>query len=103
MRNLPTLELCRRTMRTQVCTECPHRTSGTAFGPDVIKPCEKKCPLFINLHVLRDVAQQTDTMVGNRPRIMHDLVRRISRRWHKGNAALQKHVQRVVDVFERLF
>ena len=104
MRREPTLSHVQRMMRARVCARCPYRTPGTdSLGADFIKPCESSCPLFVHLPVLREAARQLDPMVGNRPRALGRLVRRIARRDSREPATTRRHGKHVVDLLEQLF
>lgn len=103
MRREPTLSHVQRLVRARVCARCPYRTPGTdSLGTDFVKPCESGCPLFMHLPVLREASRQLDPMVGNRPRVLQRLVRRITRRDGHAPAPVRRYGKRVVDLLEQL-
>jgi hypothetical protein len=67
LRTIPSLELLRHELRRRVCTRChlrpPHSES---LGPEVVRPCEVECPVFLHVPALRKTAALTDPMLGSR-------------------------------------
>jgi len=65
MRHLPVNEIVHRLTREIACTRCPERPPGSeALGPEVARPCETACPLFIYLPTLVRLARQVDDTPG---------------------------------------
>jgi len=65
MRHLPVNEIARRLAREIACTRCAERPPGSeALGPEVARPCETECPLFIYLPTLIRLARQVDDTPG---------------------------------------
>jgi hypothetical protein len=63
----PSLDVLRHEMRRHVCARCrwrPRHTGGV--GPEVVRPCEESCPVFLHLPRLRRVAVLTDPMLRDR-------------------------------------
>jgi hypothetical protein len=67
LRTLPSIELLKHVLRARVCTLChlrpPHSES---LGPEVVRPCELACPVFVHLPALRKLAILRDPMIGSR-------------------------------------
>src|SRR5439155_12674748 len=64
MQNLPTLELAKRSVRVRICPRCYQRAVGSdALAPEQPLPCEAKCPLFLNLARLAEIAIYRDPML----------------------------------------
>jgi hypothetical protein len=64
MQNLLTLELAKRAVRVRICPRCYQRAVGSdALGPDQPLSCEAKCPLFLNLARLAEIAIYRDPML----------------------------------------
>jgi len=104
MRRTPTLQDVQRVTRAQVCAQCPYRTPGTdSHGVDFARPCESRCALFNHLPVLREAARQLDPMVGNRPRVLQRLIRRIGGKEGAVSGTTRHNGRRVVYLLERLF
>src|SRR3982751_6404772 len=67
LRTMPPLETFRTEMRRRVCAQCHRRPRHSeALGPEVVRPCEQSCPLFVHLPVLRRVAVCADPMLNPR-------------------------------------
>ena len=62
-----TLEHLERTLRARICDTCENRTAALdGQSPDLSRPCEATCALFVHLPALRDLAVQADPMLGSR-------------------------------------
>ena len=104
MRRTTTLQDVQRLTRARVCAQCPYRTPGTdSKGNDFARPCESSCALFVQLPLLREAARQLDPMVGHRPRVLGQLIRRISRRDGMRSGTTRRNGKRVADLLEELF
>ena len=61
LRTLPSIDLLKHELRARVCTHChvrpPHSES---LGPEVVRPCELSCPVFVHLPAMRKVAVLRD-------------------------------------------
>ena len=104
MRKIPPLEQLRRLLRVRVCGDCPYRTPGTdGQAPEVTRPCEEGCPLFVHLPLLREAARQVDPMVGNRPRMVRQVLSRIAGASQHGAKTVRRHGRRVAVAIDELF
>lgn len=57
MRHLPLNEIASRVARQVACARCSDRPQGSeALGPEVARPCEATCPLFVHLPKLVTLA-----------------------------------------------
>ena len=57
MRHLPILDVSRRLVREMACVRCSDRPPGSeTLGPEVVRPCEGACPLFVHLPRLVQLA-----------------------------------------------
>jgi hypothetical protein len=67
LRTTPTLDMLRTEMRLRVCPHCRSRPRhNEALGPEVVRPCEMSCALFVRLPVLCKVAILADPMIHPR-------------------------------------
>src|SRR5688500_7818520 len=74
----PSLDLLRHEMRRHVCARCrwrPRHADGV--GPEVVRPCEESCPVFLHLPRLRRVAVLTDPMLRDRADALRRAIRSI--------------------------
>ena len=75
MTHLQTIEKTAQVLRAQVCPTCRYRQGDVKdCVAGVQLPCECKCPLFANLGILANAAEQLDPMIGNRRKRLAHLV-----------------------------
>src|SRR5262245_32570310 len=100
----PTIEHAQRMLRVKVCATCPFRTlprrSCKACTP---LPCEQVCPLFNHLPTVIEIAGQMDPMVGNRPRLVSNVLRTIDARARLDDLKAKRHERLVVRTIDDLF
>ena len=78
LRTLPSLDVVRHEVRGHVCTGCYLRPRHSeSLGPEVVRPCEVSCPLFIRLPMLRKVAILTDPMLRSRADVLRHQIDRM--------------------------
>jgi hypothetical protein len=93
-----------RNIRAQVCADCPFRTPGTdANGVNQPRPCEKDCPLFVQLPPLAEMARQVDPLVGHPTRTLVHMMLEIGRSGKRGAATVANNGRKVVKLLENLF
>lgn len=86
-RHTLSLKLLRRALRVKVCARCPRRPPASeSWASDQIRGCEGDCPIFLHLPQIKTVAEQVDTMVASRKRILRGLLNEIREihRQHQG-------------------
>ena len=114
LRQLPTPDLVRHTVRGAVCPHCPSRPAGSeALGPDVPRACEAGCPVFESLTVLKRAAEQLDPMLRPRETSLRHLIGRLcderKRRAGGGGAAaargcpLRRNAARIARAIDSLY
>ena len=114
LRQFPTLDLLRHTVRGAICPHCLSRPAGSeALGPEAPRACEAGCPLFESLPVLKRVAEQVDPMLRSREMCLRHLTARLSddrrRRAGSGGAAatqncpLRRHAVRIARAIDSLY
>jgi hypothetical protein len=91
-------------VRAQICADCPFRTPGTvANGLNQSRPCEKDCPLFVQLPVLAETARQVDPLVGHPRGMLVRLMVEIGRSGKRGRETVACHGRKVINLLENLF
>ncbi len=71
LRVTPSLELLHHEIRRRVCAHCYRRPPHSeSLGPEVVRPCELTCPVFVHLPMLRKTAVLLDPMLGSRREAM---------------------------------
>jgi hypothetical protein len=114
MRQFPTLDLLRHTVRSAICPHCLSRPAGSeALGADVPRACEAGCPVFESLPVLKRAAEQIDPMLRSREMCLRHLTARLcdyrKRRAGTGAAAatqncpLRRHAVRIARTIDSLY
>lgn len=100
----PNLKDVQQHIQAQVCADCLFRTPGTdAIGLNHGRPCEKDCPLFVQLSVLAETAREVDPLVGDPRRTLVRQMREIGRRSKRGAATVAHHGRKVIELLEYLF
>jgi hypothetical protein len=67
LRRMPSLDTLRHEVRRRVCVHCYRRPwHSESLGPEVIRPCEPTCPVFVHLPMLRKTAMTLDPMLSCR-------------------------------------
>lgn len=67
LRSLPSIEAIKHELRRRVCPRCHLRPRHSeSLGPEVVRPCELACPVFVHLPALRRTAVLRDPMVSSR-------------------------------------
>ena len=61
MQHAKILEVMRRALRSEICTQCSQRPPGSeSFEATVARTCEPLCPIFKNLPRLQSIARRVD-------------------------------------------
>lgn len=67
----PSLDVLRHELRRRICTKCAARPcQSEILGPEVVRPCEIDCPIFVHLPRLRRAAMCLDPMLTDRDRML---------------------------------
>jgi hypothetical protein len=67
LRNIPSLDQLRHEIRRRICSQCYRRPPHSeSLGPEVVRPCELSCPVFVHLPTLRKIAVLRDPMLASR-------------------------------------
>lgn len=114
LRQFPTLDLVRHTVRGAVCPHCLSRPAGSeALGPDEPRACEPGCPVFESLPVLKRAAEQLDPMLRSREASLRHLIGRLcDDRERRGvtdgtiamhNCPLRRHASRIARTIDSLY
>lgn len=78
LRTTPSLETFKGEMRQRVCMVCPRRPlHSEMLGPEVVRPCEQHCALFVHMPMLRKIALLTDPMLRSRREMIRQWVGRL--------------------------
>ena len=104
----PNLEQLQQALRIEICSTCPFRTKCIE-GAGIRRTCEKKCPLFVHLPVLKDRAERLDPMIGRHEQAllawMNEMVetdeaKRGDPNWRARNP-LRRHRRRAARILAR--
>jgi hypothetical protein len=67
LRGLPSIGAIKHELRRRVCPRCHLRPRHSeSLGPEVVRPCERACPVFVHLPALRRTAVSRDPMISSR-------------------------------------
>ena len=103
MKRIPTLQHLQGVIRAKVCADCPYRTpGGDRADTGTSRGCEKTCPLFVHLPMVREVLASTDPMVGHRYRRIEDLLLRIAGGRSPRSRYVRGHARSLAAAIERL-
>jgi hypothetical protein len=62
-------------LRARICPRCQWRPKGSeSLGPDVPRPCQGQCPIFLSLPALVQIARNLDPMLTSYGATMHDKI-----------------------------
>jgi hypothetical protein len=102
VRAIPSLELLRHEMRGRVCARCHGwPLFSESLGPEVVRPCELTCPVFVQLPGLRRIAALTDPMLRSPAEALRHRIDRTRRAGHSAAAAdnpLRRYGKQIVRV-----
>lgn len=71
----PSLDVLRHELRRRICTKCAARPcQSEILGPEVVRPCELDCPIFVHLRRLRKFAMCLDPMLADRDAVLKEQI-----------------------------
>jgi hypothetical protein len=114
-KHMPTLDGVQRAFREDICVRCARRPRySEGLGPEVVRPCELSCPVFVHLAALYFFAAMGDPMLESRRMALEHRVAgycnqdgkvaRAEPRWLTATrrSPLRRYRRQVIDILLRM-
>ncbi len=95
MNRAPSSQAIKERLRISICRQCPWaQPRDKTLGPETARSCEKTCPLFQQLPMLKQTAELVDPILRNRHVVLRDSIRRMAKEaWAKAGRCRGKRAQ----------